>query len=58
MKARQRFIAEKVGNFGVGLIVGSFLLRISDTVNATDQIVLVALGLVNVILGLILIPDE
>ncbi len=51
-------MAEKVGNLGVGLVVGSFLLRISDTIGAFDQILLVALGIANVILGLILLPDE
>ena len=58
MRERQRFMAEKVGNLGVGLVVGSFLLRISNTIGPTDQIVLVALGIANVILGLILLPDE
>ncbi len=51
-------MAEKVGNLGVGLVVGSFLLRISNTISPTDQIILVALGIANVILGLILLPDE
>lgn len=58
MRGKQRFIAEKIGNLGIGLIVGSFLLRISDTINAIDQIILVFLGLANIILGLILFPDE
>ena len=58
MKNKQRFIADKMANLGVGLVVGSFLLRISDTISLREQILLVLLGFLNILLGLILLPDE
>jgi len=58
MKNKQKFIADKMANLGVGLIVGSFLLRISNTIEVKEQLFLILLGFVNILFGLILLPDE
>lgn len=58
MKNKQRFIADKMANLGVGLVIGSFLLRISDTISLKEQLLLILLGFSNILLGLILLPDE
>ncbi len=55
---RQRLLADKIANLGVGLIIGSFILSLSDTISFKEQLGLVLLGIVNVALGIIMYPDE
>ena len=55
---RQRLLADKVANLGVGLAIASFVLGLSDKITLMEQIGLVLMGIANVFLGLIMYPDE
>lgn len=55
---KQRFLAETIRNFGVGLMVGSVLLRIAERVSDFTLLIILAAGLLNIGLALILLPEE
>ena len=54
----QKLLADKVANLGIGLIVASFVLALSDRVTFKEQLALALIGVANIFLGLIMYPDE
>lgn len=55
---RKRFLAETIRNFGVGLMVGAFLLRISEKIEIYEMATVLILGLLNILYALYLIGEE
>ncbi|WP_461829759.1 hypothetical protein [Aquifex sp.] len=55
---RKKFLAETIRNFGVGLMVGAFLLRITEQISDLTLILILLEGLSNVLFALTLIPEE
>jgi len=53
-----KFLSEAIRNFGVGLMVGAFLLRITDRVDDPTLWGLLGFGIVNIAFGVILYPEE
>ncbi len=54
---KRKFLAETIRNFGVGLLVGAFLLNISDKIELYEMASLAILGLINVVFALYLIEE-
>jgi len=55
---KRKFLAETVRNFGVGLMVGAFLLKISERIEQYEMNAVVVLGMLNVLFALYLIEEE
>ncbi len=55
---KRKFLAETIRNFGVGLMVGSFLLRIAERISDITLVLVLLAGLSNVLFALILISEE
>ncbi len=55
---RRKFLAETIRNFGVGLMVGAFLLKISERIEQYEMSAVVILGILNVLSALYLIEEE
>ena len=55
---KRKFLAETIRNFGVGLMVGGFLLKISQRIETYEMVAVVILGLFNVIHALYLVEEE
>ncbi len=53
-----KFVSEAIRNFGVGLMVGAFLLRIADRIDNFTLWWLLGFGIVNVFFGTIIFPEE
>jgi len=53
-----KFISEAIRNFGVGLMVGAFLLRIADRIDDLTLWWLMGFGIANVAFGVIIFPEE
>jgi len=58
MRERFRFLLEAQRAFGVGLMVGAFLLALSDRIGTDTMWFVFALGMVNVLGSAILLPVE
>ena len=55
---KRKFLAETIRNFGAGLIVGSFLLRVAERISDITLVLVLLTGLSNVLFALILISEE
>jgi len=55
---RERFVLEALRNFGVGLMVGAFILRLSEKITDLTLWVILSLGLVYIFIAAILLPEE
>ena len=55
---KRKFLAETIRNFGVGLMVGAFLLRISGKISDLTLVVILVEGLINVMFAFTLLPEE
>ena len=55
---KRKFLAETIRNFGVGLMVGAFLLRISEQISNLTLVIILAEGLINVVFAFTLLPEE
>ena len=59
MKAmRRKFLADTIRNFGVGLMVGAFLLRITEQISDATLVIILVEGLLNTVFALTLLPEE
>ena len=55
---KRKFLAETIRNFGVGLMVGAFLLRITEKISDATLVIILTAGLLNVIFALTLLEEE
>ena len=55
---RRKFLAETIRNFGVGLMVGAFLLRITEQISDLTLVIILVEGLINVVFAFTLLPEE
>ena len=55
---RRKFLAETIRNFGVGLMVGAFLLRITEQISDLTLVIILVEGLINVVFAFTLLPKE
>lgn len=55
---KRKFLAETIRNFGVGLMVGAFLLRISGQISDLTLVIILIEGLINVTFAFSLLPEE
>ena len=55
---KRKFLAETIRNFGVGLMVGAFLLRITEKISDATLVIILTAGLLNVIFALTLLQEE
>ena len=58
MKKRFKFLLEAQRAFGVGLMVGAFILALSDRIEPDTMWFVFSLGMVNVLGSAILLPVE
>ncbi len=58
MKQKFRFLVEAQRNFGVGLMVGAFILSISEKIDSDTMWAIFGFGMVNVLISAILLPVE
>ena len=58
MRQRLKFLSEAQRNFGVGLMVGAFILNISERIDEQTMWSVFLLGIVNVFMAAILLPVE
>jgi len=58
MKGTKEFVAEAIRNVGVGLIVASFVLKISEKISVLDQWLLLLFGFAHTLLGIIVLRSE
>jgi hypothetical protein len=54
---KRKFLAETIRNFGVGLMVGGFLLKISERIETYEMAAVVVLGVLNVLYALYLVEE-
>ena len=55
---KRKFLAETIRNFGVGLMVGAFLLRIAERIEQYEMNSILVLGLLNALYALYLVEEE
>jgi len=51
----RKFVAESFRNFGIGLMVASIVLMLSEKISEKELLVVFLTGLANVLVGVILI---
>ena len=55
---KRKFLAETIRNFGVGLMVGAFLLKIAGRIEQYEMNSVLVLGLLNALYALYLVEEE